>query len=277
MAVATSVNIEFAGSQVSVATDPSIVKRLRRRFTLMISDCDSNVVARFEIQQEESAYRLIEDTVSVASEQNIENLIETLVHKIAERFIESFRSLLWFHAAALAKNERAIMLPAMWGNGKSSLAVALANEGWTYLSDDLAPLDPGSNSVIPYPRTPTVRSHCGHKLPRERISELPKTEALSDGWSTARHAVPLQSVVFPKYQFQGECALIECRPEKAVVELLSHCLNFSDSGSAAVAHLAQLMPGLESYQLIFSDATAAASLLTTAFQTSDSQATGYSR
>jgi hypothetical protein len=277
VASATVVNIEFSGRQVSVATDLLIAKRLRRRFTLMIGDCDSNVVARFEIQREESAYRLIEDTVPVAVEHNIEDLIETLVHKIAERFIEAFSSLLWFHAAVVAKNERAIMLPAMWGHGKSSLAVALANEGWTYLSDDLAPLDPGPNSVIPYPRTPTVRSHCGHELPRERISELPKTEALSRGWSTAVHPVPLHSVVFPKYQFRGGCKLLECKPEEAVVELLGHCLNFSDNGSIAVAHLAKLMPEIKSYQLPFGDATMAASVVTTAFQMPRSQVTGNSR
>lgn len=274
MVTSDSVKIGFADSQVSVVADASMRGRLKRRFALMLDDDDSNVIAHFEIRRTEGSFKLFDQSGCIAVEQNTENVIEALIHKIAERFILVFPSLLWFHAAVMARNEQAIMLPALWGNGKSSLAVALANEGWTYLSDDLAPLDPGTNRIIPYPRTPTVRSHSGHQLPRERISELPKTETRSAEWSTATHPVALQSVIFPQYQFEGGCELLEYKPADAVVELLSHCLNFSDAGGAAVSHLAQLMPNIDSYQLPFSDARTAALLLTAAFQLPDTEATG---
>ena len=277
MAIASLLLIEFSDCQVSVATDQSTAEQLRKRFALMIGDgCDS-VIARFEARQEQGVYRLIENSALVSVEHSIENLIETLVHKVAERFIESFSSLHWFHAAVMARNEQAIMLPAIWGNGKSSLAVALANAGWTYLSDDLAPLEPGVNKIHPYPRTPTVRSHSGQVLPRDRISELTKTETFSENWSVAIHPLPLHSVVFPRYQFRGGCKLTECRPEEAVVELLSHCLNFSVNSSKVVAYLARLIPEIKPFELTFSDATAAASLLTSVFELPVSKATGQSR
>lgn len=42
------------------------------------------------------------------------------------------------HAAALARGERAIIMPAPPGSGKSTLCAALANRGWRLLSDELA-------------------------------------------------------------------------------------------------------------------------------------------
>jgi hypothetical protein len=67
--------------------------------------------------------------------------------------LENARPDLYFvHAAALARDGRATLLVGESGAGKSTTAYAFAASGAEYLSDELAPLEPGTGKVHPYPR-----------------------------------------------------------------------------------------------------------------------------
>ena len=75
-----------------------------------------------------------------------------LVEKIVTVNVQTQRSDLYFlHAAALAYRGGAILLVAASGSGKSTTAWALANRGFGYLSDELAPIDLDTLEVEPYP------------------------------------------------------------------------------------------------------------------------------
>jgi len=63
------------------------------------------------------------------------------------------------HAAVLADDDRAIMLPGFPGAGKSTLCAALALcAGWRLLSDELAILDPADACLVPHPRPISVKN-----------------------------------------------------------------------------------------------------------------------
>lgn len=78
------------------------------------------------------------------------------------------RGLLSFHAAALVRNGRAILIMADKGAGKSTLSWALQGQGWQLLADDLARAEPvgGRWSVFPGHRqtklTPAAARAFGH-------------------------------------------------------------------------------------------------------------------
>lgn len=78
------------------------------------------------------------------------------------------RGLLSFHAAALVRNRRAILIMADKGAGKSTLSWALQSQGWQLLADDLARVDAieGRWSVFPGHRqtklTPAAARAFGH-------------------------------------------------------------------------------------------------------------------
>jgi len=78
------------------------------------------------------------------------------------------RGLLSFHAAALARNGRAILIMADKGAGKSTLSWALQSQGWQLLADDLARVDSvdGRWSAFPGHRqtklTPAAARAFGH-------------------------------------------------------------------------------------------------------------------
>ena len=59
--------------------------------------------------------------------------------------------LFFVHAAALQRAGRACLLVAPPGSGKSTTAWALIHHGFGYLSDELAPIDLATLTVLPYP------------------------------------------------------------------------------------------------------------------------------
>lgn len=60
--------------------------------------------------------------------------------------------LLFLHAAVLERDGRAFLLAGESGAGKSTTAWALLHHGFAYASDELAPIDPATLQVLPYPR-----------------------------------------------------------------------------------------------------------------------------
>jgi HprK-related kinase A len=63
------------------------------------------------------------------------------------------------HAAVLARDGQALMLPGFPGAGKSTLCASLALiEGWQLLSDELAILDPASGELQPHPRPISLKN-----------------------------------------------------------------------------------------------------------------------
>ena len=78
-----------------------------------------------------------------------------LVYKFEKDMTERVQllrpDLFFIHGAALAASERCAIISGESGSGKSSLAWFMANNGYDYLSDELAPVDPASLLVEPYP------------------------------------------------------------------------------------------------------------------------------
>jgi len=75
--------------------------------------------------------------------------MENWVAEHAERFM-------FVHAACVAHDGRAIMLPGLTLTGKTTLVRALIGAGAEYFSDEFAPVD-GRGFVHPYPRPLAIR------------------------------------------------------------------------------------------------------------------------
>jgi len=61
------------------------------------------------------------------------------------------------HGAVLGSAEGAMTISGSQGAGKTTLALALMREGWTYLSDDFCPVHRETGLVHPFPRSLWVR------------------------------------------------------------------------------------------------------------------------
>jgi uncharacterized membrane protein YbhN (UPF0104 family) len=80
------------------------------------------------------------------------------------------KNVVLLHAAGVAKNGAGVLMPAYGGTGKTTFSMALLNEGFKLLGDDLLLVDTRQKIVYPYPRplhlfTYNVNSLRGGKLP----------------------------------------------------------------------------------------------------------------
>ena len=95
------------------------------------------------------------------------------------------------HAAACHLDGRTIVLPAAPDAGKSTLVGHLASNGWTYLSDELVAIVPGSPpQILAYPRS-IVLDEGSWSLFTDRTQPMPPE--LSMQLPRRRHLVPAAS------------------------------------------------------------------------------------
>jgi hypothetical protein len=113
--------------------------------------------------------------------------------------------LLCVHAAAVARGGAGLALAAPSGHGKSTLALALASRGFTFLSDEVAPIDRRTGVLHPFPMAVGCRPGT-HALLGGTLAALPAFEpatgmgkALIDptpAGAPAPRPVPLRALFF---------------------------------------------------------------------------------
>lgn len=174
-------------------------------------------------------------------------------YRAIELLIRARDDLLWFHGAAAGYAGRAVAFPGRRGRGNSTLVTSLWLQGWTFLTDDILPVDPRSDQVLPFPRPPAARLDPGRDLPDEELRRVPKKEG---------GALPLAAIVLPEARRRGPTELADCSIGEAVLALLDGCGNFARHREAALRYLATLDRRLPVCRLSFANPTIAADLLT---------------
>lgn len=93
-----------------------------------------------------------ERPIDTDNDDDIRYLVVYGLEKLLTVALQTLRTDLYFvHAAVLERDGRSIMIAAESGTGKSTTSWALLQHGFDYLSDELAPVDPDSLKVHPYP------------------------------------------------------------------------------------------------------------------------------
>lgn len=122
--------------------------------------------------------------------------------------IQLLRSDLYFlHSAVVEFAGRAALLVAASGGGKSTTTWALLHHGFRYVSDELAPVNPGTLRVHPYPRALCLKEKSPELYPPpERILATAQTlripvEDLPSG--VCRSPVRVAAIFFLRYDPQA--------------------------------------------------------------------------
>lgn len=84
-------------------------------------------------------------------------LAHTLRYALVEKARTGWVDLIDLHAAAVARDGTALLLPAANSAGKTTLALALVRSGWSYLSDDVSPLETSPVRVHPFRKPVGIR------------------------------------------------------------------------------------------------------------------------
>lgn len=185
-----------------------------------------------------------------------------LLHGVVKLLMAARSDLLWIHGGVAAHDGRALLLAATTGQGKSTVIAELLRCGWTYLSDEVAPIDPVTCRVFPFPVTPHMRVGHQPNLRPAEVQQLPKTRIAIAHEMLGAGAVRLEGIYFLSYrQLPSGVEINVSSPAQSVVEMLRHSLSVRESRSAEIRGLCELMRQVPGVHLRYANAPEAAAEL----------------
>jgi hypothetical protein len=140
------------------------------------------------------------------------------------------RDLYFVHSAVLEFQGNAYMLVGTNRTGKSTTTWALLHHGFSYLSDELAPVDPITLQVYPYPRALWLRREPpgpyqlpNPKLQTSRMLCVP-TSAFPNGVTEKR--IPLRAIFFVRHDSEAARPFLRLMSKvEAAAGILANTLN----------------------------------------------------
>jgi HprK-related kinase A len=173
--------------------------------------------------------------------------------------------LLVLHAAVIARGNRAVVLPAPPGSGKSTLCAALVHRGWRLLSDELALISLDDASLLPLVRPVSLKNQS-----IEVIASFAQEAVFSaHTFDTHKGTVALMQppanhvrqantkaraawVVFPKYIPNAPPTLNDRPRPESMLELARNAFNLGPTGREGFLALCHLIDGCSCHEFSYS-------------------------
>ena len=169
------------------------------------------------------------------------------------------------HAAVVARDGRALILPAPSGSGKSTLCAALALSGWRLLSDELALIN-SDGQIVPLPRPVSVKNQSIAVLSQHfpslrfgsRVEETVKGvvahfAAPTDAVLRAAELAMPAWVVLPRYKPGAATTLKPLTRAEGFMSLIENAFNYDLFGAAGFERLATVIDGCRCFEFEYSD------------------------
>ena len=197
--------------------------------------------------------------------------------------INAHNFLFYLHAGVVGTGTSCILLPAAAGSGKSSLTMALVDRGFSYFSDEVALVEPGTFRVPPVPLAMCIKSTGWDLMSRycPQIASLPVHVRADEKVlryfppppaNTAEQiAVPVSHIIFPRYEPGSRTRLERINRSAALGRLMGECLALRQRlDQQNVRELVRWIGDVECYELTFSCLETARQLVVeaTSFQSS---------
>ena len=181
-----------------------------------------------------------------------------------------------FHAAVVAHENRALILAAPPGYGKSTLCAALVNRGWRLLSDELTLIEPASGNVLPLAR-PVSLKNASIGVIRGFAPDAPLSLIVNDTLkgSVAHMRPPIGSVhcanepakphwiVFPRFQSGAPTTLSPYAKARSFMGLADNAFNYNVHGKRGFETVADLVGSSSCYEFTYGNLNEAVSVFDT--------------
>ena len=189
----------------------------------------------------------------------LEWFLNSMVIKYAHQYV-------MLHAAVVARDGYAAILPGWPGSGKSTLCAALLHRGWRLLSDEFGLLRPGDSRLNPWPRPVSLKEasidvvrsfmpagSIGPVVAETSKGQVAQLRPPTDSVRRAMEPALPAWLVFPKYQDKASTAVTRLTPSRAYMRLADNSPNVEHLGMPAFETLASVIEMSEAYDLVYSD------------------------
>jgi hypothetical protein len=217
----------------SLAIEPPDSIALIRTFFQHLEIDDGEPGLRLEVRQaaDRSQALLINGSEQFRTPDEAQ-LIGGVCQAILEHLHPDVEWLAMIHGAAIARRGAGLIFPAASGSGKTTLVAHLAaQDGFTYLADDLTVLAAPSGHIVPWPMPLSIKngswsvlSESYPGLENAPLYTTPRGEARllvppSSDWNT--NPVATHGIVFPQYIAGAAAKLARITAFEAVERLLN--------------------------------------------------------
>jgi hypothetical protein len=223
--------------------------------TLTVEDCADNAEISFSIPDGESP------AVRGSASQIVTRLLYKVDYHLANLCCEG----LYLHAASVALDGQAVLMPAASGSGKSTLTTWLTQNGFQYMSDESTFIPVNSQNCCGFTRPAHLKIGSMNLFPN--LDKIHKLEVRGEdgnltGWSIATsilnpipraQAVPIRSIVIPKFNANAKFSYERISPARTAFELagcLTNARNLEGHGFPEILRLARALPA---WRLTYSD------------------------
>jgi len=168
--------------------------------------------------------------------------------------LEELRKDLYFvHGAVLSLAGQGCLLVASSGSGKSTTAWAALHHGFEYLSDELAPIDLDTKTIVPYPHALCLKSKppAPYNLPLGTLYTRRTIHVPTEHLPAKVHPepVPLRAVFFVQYRpTRDDPAIFPISQAEAAAHLYTNSLNqlaHDHGGLSAAVSVCKNIPAYE--------------------------------
>jgi len=130
-----------------------------------LGDLRSSVEPRLKISLslDEPDGVLVEVVGQSSERHRTDEFLPALVSLLNRQALDADSKRLHLHAAALTRAEHGVVFAAAGGTGKSTLAAALGQRRWTYISDEMVTIGSGAE-ICGFPKPITLRSDGAARL-----------------------------------------------------------------------------------------------------------------
>ena len=238
--------------------DPYSFVLLSRAYDAFITPSSAHDLNVDIVAADDAAYRILIDEEPPEIAADDYELIYLFEKGVTFQLQKRRKDLLFLHAGALEFQGRACILVAPSGSGKSTTTWALVNSGFHYLSDELAPIDPATLEVHPYPHALNLKKAPPDPfgLPADALHTEHTHHIPTDCFPTAvcERPVPLAAIFFLRYDPQAtEPSILPVSKGVAGARIYSNALNLLAHSTYGLDAVADIARGGACFELITCD------------------------
>lgn len=264
--------IEVGTFRCRITSDTGLLaKPLQQLYSAYPASLDPNILVDFEISLRRSRHWLSQEVEFIwEGKSPFPKLPLSQTHPLFEWGLNWAIATLSgndivIHAAVIEKDGAALVLPGDPGAGKSTLCAALALSDWRLLSDELTIINRQTSMVNPVPRPISLKDRSirliQNRFPAVQMTE-PITETRKGDIAYARpddlavlradQPVPIELIVFPKYQTGSSLEINQISNGLAVAKLLENTFNVGLLGKEGFVDTARAIASARCFEITYS-------------------------